>query len=197
MTKGYKRRKIFIRRSVQGRLILSAFFLISGGCLLFLAILFVLVSSPLISSFVSHKVVVSQAPLLGAIHALTDYWVIIVAGGIFLVVASILLSHRIAGPLYRFEKTLVSMNAGDLSQIIHLREKDEGQELAAQINLFNAKLSESMRAIQNNSIALETLIGSASNLEFPEGQKESIASLCWAMQEHNRKIKKSCSEYSL
>ena len=47
---------------------------------------------------------------------------------------SIVFSHRIAGPIYRFEQTLDDLIQGKEVKFIHLRKGDELQELAAKIN---------------------------------------------------------------
>lgn len=111
--------------------------------------------------------------------------------------ASLFLSHRIAGPMFRFESTLENMMNGHLDNTIHLRNKDEGKELARKINELNSQLSQSFRAIGQNSKALEILIEQASTLDLPEKEKEQLASLCWSMQEHNRKITQNCDYFSL
>ncbi len=109
--------------------------------------------------------------------------------------ASLLLSHRIAGPLYRFETTLDNMQQGRLDNIIQLRDKDEGKELARKINEFNAQLSQSFTIISQNSKALQILTEQALTLNLPEKEKEQLASLCWSMQEHNRKIRNNCNYF--
>lgn len=50
------------------------------------------------------------------------------------------LSHRISGPVYRFTQTLRKVAQGDFSQVVKLREKDEMQDLRAQINEMQAGL---------------------------------------------------------
>jgi methyl-accepting chemotaxis protein len=47
---------------------------------------------------------------------------------------SIYLTHRLAGPLYRFERHAANLAQGDLSLRIRLRQGDELQELARMIN---------------------------------------------------------------
>lgn len=47
---------------------------------------------------------------------------------------SIYLSHKIAGPLYRFQTGLNALGQGDLSARIHLRKFDEAQSLAVKMN---------------------------------------------------------------
>ncbi|MCK5683653.1 HAMP domain-containing protein [bacterium] len=53
---------------------------------------------------------------------------------IFISIASIFVSHKIAGPVYRFSQNAKSIAEGDLSTKIHLRKGDELNELA---NVFN------------------------------------------------------------
>jgi methyl-accepting chemotaxis protein len=48
--------------------------------------------------------------------------------------ASILSSHRIAGPVYVFKRQIMAVGAGDLTARIHLRDKDKFKEEAAEIN---------------------------------------------------------------
>ena len=47
---------------------------------------------------------------------------------------SVYLSHKIAGPLYRLQKGLEQLDAGDLRTRIHLRKFDEAQFLASRLN---------------------------------------------------------------
>ena len=56
----------------------------------------------------------------------------------------IFLSHRIAGPLYRFENILNSIKKGDLTQRFKLRENDQFVELANSINEHTDTLDKNM-----------------------------------------------------
>ena len=54
---------------------------------------------------------------------------------IFVIVAfSIIFSHRIAGPIYRFEQTLDKLIQGEDVEYIRLRKNDELKGLAAKLN---------------------------------------------------------------
>jgi signal transduction histidine kinase len=53
-----------------------------------------------------------------------------------IVIGSIIFTHRIAGPLYRLEKTLDDLIAGKDVDIIRLRKKDEFQGLTQKLNEF-------------------------------------------------------------
>lgn len=169
MTKNYKRKTFFIKKDFQGKLLLGCCLFITGAGLLF-------------------NILLKQLP--------TANWIMVIIGGILLMVASSLLSHRIAGPMFRFESTLDNMKKGRLDITIHLRNKDEGKELAQKINEFNVQLSQSFRTIGQNSKAIQILLEQITALDLPEGKKELLAGLCWSMQEHNRRITNNCNYFS-
>lgn len=60
------------------------------------------------------------------------------------VIVGIMASHKIAGPIYRIEKFLTSMAAGELSQHITLRKNDELVSLANGINTVIDSLKETI-----------------------------------------------------
>jgi methyl-accepting chemotaxis protein len=193
MVKNYKRRNFFIKKDFQGKLILGCFLLVAGGGLLFNVLLGLLSADTLTISYIDRDLQLGQTPLMLVKQVLTANWFLLVIGGGFMMLASLLLSHRIAGPLYRFETTLDNMQKGRLDNTIHLRDKDEGKELAQKINEFNEQLSQSFTIISQNSKALQILTEQALTLNLPEREKEQLASLCWSMQEHNRKISTNCN----
>ncbi len=195
MEKKYKRRKFFIKKDFQGKLILSCFLFVTGGGLLFNVLLGLLSADSLTISYNNQDLQLGQTPFMLLKQVLTANWLLIFIGGGFVMLASLLLSHRIAGPLFRFESTLDNMKKGYLGNTIHLRDKDQGKELAQKINDFSSQLSDSFSAISQNADALQILIDQASALDLPEVEKEQLAGLCWSMQEHNRKIINNCNFY--
>lgn len=56
------------------------------------------------------------------------------AFSVIVLVFAILISHKFAGPIYRFEKTLQSISEGNLSQQVFLRKDDELLDLKDTIN---------------------------------------------------------------
>jgi len=195
MTTRYKRRNVFVKKGLQGKLMLSAFFLFFGGSLLFVVLLALFSADTLTISYYGNDIRYGQTPFILVKEMLAANWILLAIGGTILVVCSMILSHRIAGPLYRFEKALDEMNDGDLSNTICLRDKDEGKELAAKINQFNTTLSQTIRAVNHSTEALDTLLDQAGSLGLPEDEKNDLDSLCWSMREHNRRIQAACSRY--
>ncbi len=194
MANKIKRRKFFIKKDFQGKLILGCFLFVAGGGLLFNVFLGVLSADSVTISYTNQDLQLGSTPFMLIKQVLTANWLLIIIGGGLVMLASLFLSHRIVGPLFRFESTLDKMKKGYLNYTIHLRDKDEGKELAQKINDFNHQLAQTFGDIGQNSKALHNLIEQASTLDLPEKEKEQLASLCWAMQEHVRKIANS-SDY--
>jgi methyl-accepting chemotaxis protein len=195
MGKMIKRRKYFIKMNYQGKLLLSCFLIVVGGGILFNVLLGLLSVDSLTISHSNQDLQMDMTPFMLFKQGLAANWLLILLGGGFVMLASLIISHRVAGPLFRFEATLDDMLKGKLNTTIHLRDKDEGKELAEKINAFNSKASHSFQEIGKNSKALKVLIDQVAAMNLPENEKEQLASLCWSMQEHNRKIAKHCKYY--
>jgi len=69
-----------------------------------------------------------------------------------------LLSHRIAGPLYRFEKVLKQIGGGDLTASINLRKTDQLIEFKEALNTFIDSLDKRMGSIKNGLIEVQELL---------------------------------------
>jgi methyl-accepting chemotaxis protein len=197
MGKTFKRKKYFIKREYQGKLILSCFLFVAVIGLLFNVVLGMLSADSLTISYSNQDLQLGQTPMMLLKELLTANWILIIIGGGFVIFAALSLSHRVVGPMYRFEATLDTMKKGELDTVIRLRDKDEGKELAEKINDFNSLLSRTMHDISQHSDALNILIEQASKLDLPKEEKEQLASLCWSMQEHNRKVSTRCNYFTV
>ncbi len=77
----------------------------------------------------------------------------IVGMGVF-----ILLSHRLAGPLYRFESTLKDLENGDLTQRINLRKTDEITALKESLNTLIESMDTRIGRVKKGITELHLLI---------------------------------------
>lgn len=109
-----------------------------------------------------------------------------------------LLTHRIAGPLFRFEKALDSMLRGRLDDTIYLRSKDEGKDLALKLNSFNEQLSLAIKSLQANGEAVATLIDQAHKKSqvLEDEQRLELQSILWSLEEKNKKNQAICASYT-
>jgi methyl-accepting chemotaxis protein len=150
----YKRRNYFINKEFQGRYIFNYFLLAAIGSALFVAVFSFFSSNTLSIVYENYHLQLGLTPGILLRKILGTQWFVIVLGGGCVIVVTLFLTHRIAGPFYRFEKTLDEMIDGDLSNKVVLRKKDEGKELAQKINAFNYILSDKLSIMENFNAAV-------------------------------------------
>ena len=146
--KQFKRRNYFINKEFQGRYIFNYFIIAAIGSLLFMAVFSFFSSNTLSISYDDYQLQLGVTPFILFKKILSAQWVFVVVGGGLVVVATLFLTHRVAGPVFRFRRSFREMIDGDISDQIILRPKAEGKELADLINQFNSGLSEKLSVIE-------------------------------------------------
>ncbi len=155
----HKRRNYFINKEFQGRYIFNYFILATIGSVLFIGVFSLFSFNTLSIVYDNYHLQLGVTPGILFRKILSAQWLFVVLGGAIVVVITLILTHRVAGPFYRFEKTLDEMVEGDISNKIVLRQKDEGKDLAQKINAFNYILGDKLSLIENFSanIAVSSL----------------------------------------
>ncbi len=160
-----KKRNFLINYELQGKYIFKTFILFIICALLFTLFLGLITLNTQTMVYEGYQLKMGTTPMILWKQMIYGNWIFIVLGGIVLIVFSTLLTHRFAGPLYRFEKCLNKMIAGDLSDKIYLRGKDEGKQLSIKINEFNEKLSMKVKTMQTISKSIEAELAGISKNE--------------------------------
>ncbi len=144
-----RKRNYLINKDLQGKLGFGYLLITLVGSLLLAAVFAVSSADYLTISYDNNAIEVGSTPLilLGELARSGGFFLLI--GGILIIIITIVLTHKIAGPLYRFEQTLKAMHERRLDQRISLRKGDEGQELGTLINDFNQRLSDDIRRIKD------------------------------------------------
>lgn len=128
----WRRRRFFIDKRLQGRLLLTSFAHVGivaavFGCVLFL---------PPIVGMLTHAddsdAALQAAQQLLYLHG--RFWPAAVLALLLVSLDSVRVSHRIAGPVFRFRETLRRLRDGEAVGEIRLRESDLLQELADDLN---------------------------------------------------------------
>ena len=199
MAQIYKRRakNFFIKKNFQGKIVLAVFLAVIIGCLIFIVVFGLFSANTMTISYENNDLRMGSTPAMLLKNALAANWVFLVICGTLLVAAALIGTHRIAGPIYRFEQTLDSMTSKDLSKSIHLRGKDEGKELALKINAFNSVLSSEIRELNRRSKAINDLLNQYSSLKGTSLSKEDTDSICNAIKSNNTKIQNILDAYTL
>ena len=154
-TRPYKRRRILIE-SYQYRLLFINLLYFCIILLIFAAALFL----PLILKLRSGSTsIIEQGELAGqflALHA--RVWPAMLVVFVLLALHSTFVSHRIAGPLYRFRKVFGAVASGDLSVRAKLRKGDylgkESESLNEMIDSLRAKIE----SIQSHHVETQTML---------------------------------------
>ncbi|OAI21324.1 MULTISPECIES: HAMP domain-containing protein [Methylomonas] len=135
-----KRSRVFIKKAFQGRFILGVFALILLAGLCSALLIYWMTGGDLQAQAQSaHVSIVNAAERLGVSILIGNVVAILLAGGI--AVGGVLYaSHKIAGPLYRFETLCREVGDGNLDTVTQLRENDQLQELAGAFSDMVGKL---------------------------------------------------------
>ena len=191
MARGYKRRNFFIKKDLQGRFIFR-YFLLSLACVLIFSLVFsYLAQDNLTITYHGKHLQIGKTPVVLLQELVAAHWFFLVTVGVMMALISMILTHRIAGPIYRFERTFEAMTQRNLDQKIYLRTKDEAKEAAAMINTFTDMLSGDIRRLKECN---ERLGDSLEKLAAGSGEREE-----WLRRaaEEQQSINRLLEEYRL
>jgi len=143
----YRRRTYFIKKEYQFKFILKFCLIVLAGSVLSTGILFFLSRDTLTSSFENSRLTVQSTALAIMPAAIVTNLITLIVISMAAIVVLLFISHKIAGPIYRFEKELGEIAQGDLTKRITLRRKDQFTELAEYLNTMTANLREKIMAV--------------------------------------------------
>jgi methyl-accepting chemotaxis protein len=154
-----KRRKYYINKSFQSRFIIKFCLLIALACLVFGGMVYMLSMASSTTAFENSRLIIkSTADYLLPLIILTALITTVVIS-LAVVSVTLFISHKIAGPAYRFERVAEDVADGDLSIKVKLRANDQLQFVAESLDVMvkslNRKLSSLREKVDNLSIAID------------------------------------------
>ncbi|MCD6298210.1 MAG: methyl-accepting chemotaxis protein [Deltaproteobacteria bacterium] len=183
MTKNrsYKRRHFFVKKGYQFVFILKFCLIVIAGAVISTGLLFLFSQGTLTSSFRNSSLAIEKTGF--AILPSVLYTNIITLILILLATITVVLfiSHKIAGPMFRFEKELKEIGQGNLTKSIRLRNKDQITDMATDLNSMTASLHDKVTAIQND---VEQVIEFASKQNASEKIIEELRHLDQSIHKH-------------
>lgn len=194
---GYKRKKYFIKKNFQGKLILGYFLFMVVGCLIFVLALSYLAADSMTVVYSNNNLQIGQTPLMLFKQLIAAHWFVIVIGAALVVVIATRITHRVAGPMFNLERSLDYMIDGKLDNVIYLRKNDAGKELAAKINQFNAELSAQVRLVQKRSTNIQELLSNYAVLNPESRSEEDLESIHASIEKQNQVIGEIVNKYQL
>ncbi|MFH1726137.1 MAG: methyl-accepting chemotaxis protein [Elusimicrobiota bacterium] len=164
-TQRFQRRTVLVKRGLQVKYAVVVFAavlftaVIVGGDIYYHMVRFIQETDP------------GMMPLLFKVIKMGVVKLIIFLG--IMGVVTLFVSHRWAGPIYRFERSARAIATGDLTHRVSLRTGDELMELQDEINAMVASLQ---RMVQKDRTLIEHLTArldkTAGKLDEPAGQED-------------------------
>ncbi|MDH4318326.1 MAG: methyl-accepting chemotaxis protein [Desulfobulbaceae bacterium] len=155
--KTYSRRNYFIKRNMQGLFVFRYFLVGVSGSIIFGLFFAYFAYNSMTITYDDYALQLGETPTILLKQFLLAHWFYLLSGGLLFFLPSLLLSHRVAGPIYKFEKYVDQMNSGRLGEPLHLRSKDEGKELADKIYNLSTMLSDTMAEMKELSREIDQL----------------------------------------
>ena len=184
VNKPYRRRNYYINKKFQSRFIIRFCLLVILACVLFGGLIYFLSLKSTTTSFENSRLIIkSTADYLLPLITLTSIATIIIVG-VFMIMVTLFISHKIAGPAYHLEKAVEAVGNGNLSLEVRLRSGDQLRPIADELNDMIKKLNQHVLKIKNMASELNSF---ADNAEAAR-EKNNTANIKKTINEINKEI---------
>lgn len=174
MAKGsVKRRQYYINKKFQTGFILKFILVLVLGGVLSVVITLLTTNSTLTSSYDGARLVIEKTSFAILPSVVITSLITTSVVGIVAVVVTLLVSHRLAGPMYRFEKDIEEIGAGNLQKKIRIRDGDQFVEVAENLNRMVDNLNRQMREIRDE---IDRTVEQAEDSDVSEELLETLRS---------------------
>ncbi len=170
----YKRKNYFIKKEFQFKFILKFCLIMLAGIILSTCFVFIFSQDTLTSSFNNSQLIIEKTgqailPTILITNLITLALITLAA-----IIITLFISHRIAGPMFRFEKDIRQIAQGNLKVRINLRQKDQFSEMAKAFNEMSSNLHEKVSHIDQK---IDKLIISAQETQETEDYQKQLQEL--------------------
>ncbi len=194
----YRRRNYFINRGFQTEFILKFCGLVALSSVIFGVILYTLSSRTLTTTFENSRLIVKSTAdyILPAI--LFGGTIVALVTALAASIVVILMTHRVAGPIYRFEKYAQKVGNGEFLPDLKIRKKDQFQNLVNAFNNMTQGLSAGLLKVVTVSEKLDGLIDELSDGSSREMLlKDDIKKVVSELKKDKQDLKKALSYFKI
>lgn len=149
-THPYRRRHFFVKKEYQFKFILKFCLIVLAGSFISTGLIFFFSQGTLTSSFENSRLVVKNTAMAILPAIVYTNIITLLMISVATIVAVLFISHKIAGPMFRFEKELKEIGDGDLTKTIRLRKDDQIKDMAERLNEMTADLRQKILGIQES-----------------------------------------------
>ncbi len=168
-----RRRNYFIKKGFQASFIVKFCLLLILACLIMSFVSYLFVGNTSTTSFENLRFTVKNTSDFMLPILISSGITAVVLVSIATIVIVLFISHRIAGPLYRLEKSLEELGGGNLAVNVHLRQADEIKALADTLNRTMKSLKEPIAASKAKAEELEAEVASLKETLRKKGLSDS------------------------
>ena len=167
----HKRRQVYINKGFQTKFIIKFVLVLILGGAISIALTLFSTQGTLTSTFVNSKLLIQNTSLAIMPSVIYTNLVTTAVVGLIMVMVALLVSHKIAGPMYRFEKDIERITNGDLKSRVKLRKGDQFKLLAISLNIMLDQLNANLTDIKKQTAAI------ADNKDLPEESRKGLLQL--------------------
>jgi len=150
----FYKRTFLINRQYQLGFVVRVLGLVLAGAAVFMAMFYLLSQGMMSVSYENYDIQVGQASKMLLPQVLTATLIYLVLTGLTMAVLTILLSHRVVGPLYRIARTMEKMLGGNLTLRVRLRKKDSPGEIVEALNRLMDEYAARIRQVKSGAGAV-------------------------------------------
>jgi len=161
----FTRKKYIIDRKFQAIFILKFVLIFVVGGVLSLGITLLTTESTLTSSFDGSRLVIEKTSMAILPSVILTNIITTAVVGVLAVIVTLLISHRISGPMFRFTEDLEKISQGDLQKKIHIRKGDQFESVAINLNKMVSNMNEKLSEVHHD---LERISESATVQGLPQ-----------------------------
>jgi methyl-accepting chemotaxis protein len=156
-----RRRNYYIDKEYQSKFIVKFCLLVILGMIISGALLFLMSQGTVTTVFENSRLKIKSTADFILPSILASSVVVIILVGLATIIVTLYASHKIAGPLYRVAMDLKKVTAGDLTVKFSLREHDQLQALAENIDDTVKRMCDDVGDLKDKFRGLETALDEA------------------------------------
>lgn len=193
-----RRRKYFISRAFQSEFILKFCGVVVLGSIAFGLILYLSSNRTLTTSFDNSRLVVKSTADYLLPGLLFGGVIVGLLTALVTSIVVIFMTHKVVGPMYRFEKQAEKIGSGELSADLKIRKKDQFQNFVTAFNKMTNDLNSGLSQVIGVSEKLDNLIEQLSDNSGDEILlKDDIRKIVHELKKDKQDLKKALSYFKV
>ncbi len=144
----HQRKRVYIDKSFQLSFIVKFISILIVGGVISIGLTMMTTRETLTTSFMNSRLVIENTSWAIMPSVIFTTLITTAVVGIVVVLMTLLVSHKIAGPMYRFDKDIERIADGDLKNRIFLRQGDQLTKIAGSLNQMTEALHTKVSTVE-------------------------------------------------